>query len=72
MVRIHDRQPVILPPAALDAWLDPGRRDAAALSDLLEPYGAEELEAVPIGRAVNRPTNDGAELLEPVGDPLRV
>jgi putative SOS response-associated peptidase YedK len=72
MARIHDRQPVILPPGAIDAWFDPERRDAAALSDLMEPHGAEELEAVPIGRAVNRPTNDGAELLEPVGDALRV
>ena len=26
MARIHDRMPVILPPSAWDAWLDPGQR----------------------------------------------
>lgn len=72
MARIHDRQPVILPVGAIDAWFDPERRDAAALSDLLEPIDGDELEAVPIGRAVNRPTNDGPELLEATGEPLRV
>lgn len=72
MEQIHDRQPVILPPGALALWFDPERNDAASLSDLLEPTAADELEAVPIGRSVNRPTNDEPDLLEPTGEPLRV
>lgn len=72
MARLHDRQPVILPAAALDAWFDPERRDAASLSDLLEPNDPAELEAIPIGTAVNRPGNEGPELLAPQGEPLRV
>jgi putative SOS response-associated peptidase YedK len=72
MERLHDRQPVIVPSAAIDAWFDPKRRDAAALSDLLEPNDPAELEAIPVGTAVNRPGNDGPELLEPTGEPLRV
>jgi putative SOS response-associated peptidase YedK len=72
MARLHDRQPVILPAAAIDAWFDPERRDAASLSDLLEPNDPAELEALPIGTAVNRPGNEGPELLEPQGEPLRV
>lgn len=71
MAKIHDRQPVILPPGALPFWFDPERNDAASLSDLLEPIGPDELEAVPVARAVNRPANDGPELLEAAGDPLR-
>lgn len=72
MARLHDRQPVVLPHGAIEAWFDPSRRDAAALSDLLEPCDPESLEAVPIGRAVNAPGRDGPELLEPVGEVLRV
>jgi putative SOS response-associated peptidase YedK len=72
MERLHDRQPVILPAAAIELWFDPGRDDAASLSDLLEPNDPGELEAVPIGTSVNKPTNDGPELLEPAGEPLRV
>lgn len=72
MARLHDRQPVILAAAAIDAWFDPERRDAASLSDLLEPNDPAELEAVPIGTGVNRPGNEGPELLEPQGEPLRV
>lgn len=72
MARLHDRQPVILPAATIDAWFDPERRDAASLSDLLEPDDPSELEAIPIGTAVNRPGNEGPELLEPEGEPLRV
>lgn len=72
MARLHDRQPVILPAGAIDAWFDPERRDAASLSDLLEPSDPAELEAIPIGTAVNRPGNDGPELLEPTGEALTV
>jgi len=31
MEPLHDRVPVILPPAAWDSWLDPANQDAAAL-----------------------------------------
>lgn len=72
MAKIHDRQPVILPPGAVPLWFDPDRKDAASLSDLLEPIGPDDLEALPIGRAVNRPAHEGPDLLEPTGEPLRV
>jgi len=72
MARLHDRQPVIVPRGAIPLWFDPERRDAAALADLLEPGDPTELEAVPVGTAVNRPGHEGPELLEPEGEPLRV
>ena len=68
---VHDRQPVILPLGALDAWFDPARRDAADLSDLLEPNDPSELEAVPISTAVNSPRTDAPGIVEPKGEPLR-
>ncbi len=71
LAKIHDRQPVIVPDGLHDAWFDPERRDAAALSDLLEPIDPEALEAVPVGTRVNAPRNDGPDLIEPTGAPLR-
>jgi putative SOS response-associated peptidase YedK len=61
---VHDRMPVILPREAEATWLDPNESEGA-LKALLVPY-AGEMEAVPIGRAVNNPRNDGPELLIPV------
>ena len=62
--QVHDRMPVILPREAEGAWLDPTQSETA-LKSLLVPY-AGEMEAVPIGKAVNNPRNDGPELLTPV------
>ena len=61
---VHDRMPVILPREAETAWLDPTESETA-LKSLLVPY-AGEMEAVPIGKAVDNPRNDGPELLSPV------
>ncbi|MDZ7799779.1 MAG: SOS response-associated peptidase [Trueperaceae bacterium] len=72
MARLHDRQPVILPLEAIPAWFDPARRDAASLSDLLEPCDPEAFEAVPIGTAINAPARDGPEVIAPAGEALRV
>lgn len=72
MARLHDRQPVILPLEAIPAWFDPARRDAASLSDLLEPFAPDAFEAVPIGTAINAPARDGPEVIAPTGEALRV
>lgn len=62
--RVHDRMPVILPEDAFEAWLDPDNKDAAALTALLQPCPPELIELYPVSRAVNRPANDGPELIE--------
>jgi putative SOS response-associated peptidase YedK len=59
---VHDRMPVILAPADFGAWLDP-RTPCAALSPLLRPYAAEEMTAVPVGRYVSNPRNEGPQCL---------
>lgn len=61
--RIHDRMPVILPPDAWDAWLNPDNQDATALAALLVPAASGTLEAHPVGRAVNSPRNNRPELI---------
>ncbi len=66
--RIHDRQPLMLPPEAWDRWLSPsvGADEAAGL--LRTPGPA--LAATPVSTRVNTATSDGPELLEPVPEPV--
>ena len=67
MEPIHDRMPVILTQEAETAWLDRGIDDPVALTRLLVPYPAPELEAYPVSTLVNSPSNDTPECLLPVG-----
>ena len=60
---IHDRMPVILPPAAHDRWLDPELEDPRAL---LRPYPEGEMDVHPVSSLVNSPRNDSAECIRPV------
>jgi putative SOS response-associated peptidase YedK len=62
---IHDRMPVIVPPAAYSAWLD-SRTPEPALRELLRPLPAEQLEAWAISTRVNRAAEEGADLLDPM------
>lgn len=62
---IHDRMPVIVPPAAHAIWLDPAS-ERAALEALLVPYDAARMEAFAVSRRVNSPANDDPACLEPV------
>lgn len=63
---IHDRMPVILPPEAYDAWLDPTLNDAKELQPWLQPYPAAEMVAEPVSPLVNRATVDQAECIQPI------
>lgn len=63
---IHDRMPVILEPVKYDTWLDPQNHDGSAPAGLLMPYSAEKLEAYPVNRRVNSPTNDDSECIAPL------
>jgi len=70
VAKVHDRAPVILPPAAYEQWLDPDNQNVAALNRLLVPCDADDLEAFPVSRDVSNPRNKGPECLEPIGDAL--
>ena len=71
MAQLHDRQPVVLPPPWAAAWMDPTRRRAEDVAELLEPAANDALEALPVSRAVNRPSRDDPEVLTPEGPALR-
>ena len=61
---IHDRMPVILPASSYDAWLDPGA-EKEELVALLAPYPEAEMEAYPVSRFVNSPSNNDPRCIEP-------
>ena len=44
---VHDRMPVIVPHEDGIKWLSSGAKDASALTDILKPYPAEEMECRP-------------------------
>ncbi|MEZ5180653.1 MAG: SOS response-associated peptidase [Acidimicrobiales bacterium] len=69
MATIHDRMPVILPPSAWDAWLDPANDDLEALGKLLVPAPEGLLLLRPVSTEVNNVRNDGAQLLDEVDLP---
>ena len=57
---------MILPQDAYAQWLSPDEQPADALQSLLIPYPGEEMEAYPVSRFVNRPTNDSPECIAPL------
>ena len=63
---IHDRMPVILPRETESFWLDPDVDDPGALSSVLVPYSSHDMEVYEVSSLVNRPGNDGPEVILPV------
>lgn len=66
MARIHERMPVIVAPERYAAWLDPQTRDPEQVRALVVPFPAARMAAHPVSTRVNRATNEGAELIEPL------
>ena len=62
---IHERSPVIVRPQDFDRWLDPAT-PADEAHALLRPPADNLLEMVPIGKAVNKVSNDDAAIQEPL------
>jgi putative SOS response-associated peptidase YedK len=69
MARIHDRMPVILPPSAWEAWLDPDNDDLEALGKLLVPAPPAITLLRPVSTEVNNVRNQGPHLVDEVPDP---
>jgi putative SOS response-associated peptidase YedK len=61
---VHDRMPVVLAEDAWDEWLDGDNHDTGKLQRLLVPAPPGELDAWAVPLLVNRPANNGPELLE--------
>jgi len=61
---VHDRMPVVLPDAAMDAWLDPGLEDATRFAR--EHALTREFMHYAVSKRVNNARNEGADLIEPL------
>jgi putative SOS response-associated peptidase YedK len=70
LARLHERVPVIVPPAAFDLWLNCSEADATtAAGAVFVPPPEGLLEAYEISPAVNRTENDGPNLIAPLAPP---
>jgi putative SOS response-associated peptidase YedK len=68
MAPIHNRMPVVLAPEDWATWLDP-ETDPHTVTGLLVPAPSAWFEAYPISTLVNKVSNDGPELLDPIPEP---
>ncbi len=58
----HARDPS---PENYGVWLDPGFEEKEALTDLLRPYPSDGMEAYPVSRRVNKPSNNEPSVVQP-------
>lgn len=65
---IHDRSPMVIGRAALDAWLDPALTDPDAALQLLTVTDAEALQAYAVSTAVNSVANNDPSLVRPLAE----
>lgn len=62
VAKIHNRTPVVLARGDQGHWLS-NDRDSA---DLLTPYAANDMEALPVDKRVGNVRNNDAELIKPL------
>lgn len=63
---IHHRMPVILSKEVEDLWLDTALDDSQTLTQFLEPYPDDALEAFEVSALVNSASNDRPEVATPL------
>lgn len=66
MATIHSRMPIVLDRSDEERWMDPENTNVTELQKILKPCPSEWLEAYEISTLVNSPTNNRAEILQPV------
>ncbi|MDT8446728.1 MAG: SOS response-associated peptidase [bacterium] len=60
---LHHRMPVILRAKDFRRWLD---LEPADLPNIFRPFDASQMKAFEVSRAVNNPSNDRPDMIEPV------
>lgn len=63
---IHDRTPVIVPPALRGDWLDPRNDSRPAVQELLDAIPDPQLVPRVVGNRVGSVRNNGPDLIEPL------
>jgi putative SOS response-associated peptidase YedK len=67
--RVHPRMPLTIAPGDVDAWLDPALGNPDEIRSLLADPAARALDTRPVSTEVNRPSANGARLIDAVEDP---
>ncbi|MBW1711680.1 MAG: SOS response-associated peptidase [Deltaproteobacteria bacterium] len=68
---VHDRMPVILDRQAEAAWLNLEITEPALMTKILKPFPSELMTGYQVSTLVNRPSNDGPEVILPADEPGR-
>ncbi len=63
---VHDRMPVVVPRNEFARWLDCRDSEPRDVADLLRPLDPDTLEVIPVSTLVNKVSNAGPEVQEPV------
>jgi putative SOS response-associated peptidase YedK len=66
LAEVHDRMPLVLPPATWGRWLDPDVADPTDLLGSWDEAAGEHLELRPVATTVNKVDNNGPQLVAPV------
>ena len=66
LARIHDRMPVIIAPEDFARWLDCKTQEPRQIADLMVPAAEDFFEIIAVSDRVNKVSNLGPDLLEPV------
>lgn len=67
VARVHDRMPMIVPPALRDRWLSPDEHDAREVIRAIRDAEPIALEAFEVSAKVGSVRNDDPSLIEPIG-----
>jgi putative SOS response-associated peptidase YedK len=63
---LHDRMPAILRRENEEQWLEPRILYRDQVSEILEPYPADQMISYPVSKAVNNANAEGENLIKPV------
>ena len=66
--RIHDRTPMVIAAESWADWLDPANKDKDVMLATMRPATQDGLTSYPVSTAVNSVRNNGASLIEPLGE----
>ena len=61
---VHDRMPVLVDRGEYDRWLAPDT-SSDALAAIMRPFDPQRMDGWMVSRDVNKPQNDGPELIRP-------
>ena len=67
---IHDRMPVVVSAVDRDRWLDCRGYEPRDVSDILRPPEPGFFEAIPVSDLVNKVSNTGPEIQQPIAAPV--